>query len=759
MKDVFISYTSADQAWADWLAWVLEDNGYTVDAESLETGPHSSFVQVMQQGMQQYRRVLLILSPALLKADAATPSGLSTVNMGSMRHYLIPIKVENCEPIGYLGLVAGINLAEKTEVEAEQTLLEAIQAILRSQEPPEKIAEIQKVKTNSVSPQSLQGKELSECDPSKILFIKNIRDPNGKWAYTPERLPQMDEPIKERVFDLYWPSTGRGAKSLYKGDLMLLNQQAKITHVVEVLDSKVRENSAGYFRWVRIVWMPDEDDWSQLPHQREVLGFEPPTIGGGTAYSLANLSELQKKWKSLEAFQQHVFQVLTGTLKPQDSWNEDYKYRDQLKLRRCTTTVQGYRERLTDDLSIEMMQIPAGRFVMGSPEDEPERQSNEGPQHEVRVPEFFMGKYPVTQAEWRWVAETLPQVNRELKPDPSEFKGYRRPVDLVSWDEAVEFCDRLGLYTGRTYRLPSEAEWEYACRGGTTTPFHFGETITTELVNYDGKDDLNGSWSGSYGRGPKGDYRGETVPVDHFGVTNTFGLCDMHGSVWEWCLDHYHDDYEGAPTDGTAWTDEGVTNESRVRRGGSWGVCPGMCRSSYRHVPRGSSYYLGFRVVCDPDLSRKERTKAEQQQIEVEGLNKQVEALKTFQSELEEAKVVAEWLDQQREDGMAEKLGKSALAQYPLIRRQASKKSVEAFYFTLGQFLENLSHCLIWGRNNSLVEPVTPIALDDKAYIFAFESLKTNIPSQLPPNGVRQLNDYIDNLLEFLPTHEHLQAD
>ncbi|MDB9526272.1 SUMF1/EgtB/PvdO family nonheme iron enzyme [Oscillatoria sp. CS-180] len=289
---------------------------------------------------------------------------------------------------------------------------------------------------------------------------------------------------------------------------------------------------------------------------------------------------------------------------------EDYEYRNRLKLRRRMLTVQGYREPLTDDLSIEMIQIPAGHFVMGSPEDELDRNSNEGPQHEVQVPEFFLGKYPVTQAEWRWVAENVPQINRELTANPSHFKGDRHPVESVSWYDAVEFCDRLSLHTGRTYRLPSEAEWEYACRGQIAPPegansqyppFHFGETITTTVANYDGTDDPDGAWSGSYGRGPKGEFRQKTTPVEHFEVTNAFGLCDLYGNVWEWCLDHWHDSYEGAPTDGSAWVDEDAEeNQFRILRGGAWYNDPRSCRSAYRGIndPRGSINGFGFRVLC-----------------------------------------------------------------------------------------------------------------------------------------------------------------
>ena len=245
---------------------------------------------------------------------------------------------------------------------------------------------------------------------------------------------------------------------------------------------------------------------------------------------------------------------------------------------------------------LRMMEIPAGSFMMGSPEEELERQDNEGPQHEVTLGRFFMAKYPVTQAQWRAVA-AMAQVNQELESEPSGFKGDLNPVEKVSWHDAVEFCDRLTIHTNRQYRLPTEAEWEYACRAVTSTPFHFGETIDTQLANYRGTDDdLFGA--GSYGDGPKGEYRKKTTPVNQFKGANALGLVDMHGNVWEWCQDHWHDNYKGAPTDGSAWVEGGNANH-RVVRGGSWGSDPGNCRSARRSfiTPDYRYNFLGFRVV------------------------------------------------------------------------------------------------------------------------------------------------------------------
>ena len=258
-------------------------------------------------------------------------------------------------------------------------------------------------------------------------------------------------------------------------------------------------------------------------------------------------------------------------------------------------TNQYYEEPLAEGvLPLWMMQIPAGSFTMGSPPEELERLDSEGPQHEVTLSQFFMAKYPVTQAQWRVVAE-MPEVNRELKLSPSRFEGDLRPVEQVSWYEAVEFCDRLTLHTNRQYRLPSEAEWEYACRAGTTTPFHFGETLSTDYANYAGANENYGA----YGPGSRGEYREETTPVDEFACANAWGLCDMHGNVFEWCQDHWHDNYDDAPTDGSAWLTENE-EATRIIRGGSWADFPWSCRSAFRGSDRpvNRDFLIGFRVCC-----------------------------------------------------------------------------------------------------------------------------------------------------------------
>ena len=257
------------------------------------------------------------------------------------------------------------------------------------------------------------------------------------------------------------------------------------------------------------------------------------------------------------------------------------------EIKRITKNANYFGEDLGDGVTLEMVAIPGGTFIMGSPENEEGYHSSESPQHEVTVPPFFMGKYPVTQQQWRVVA-ALPKDKIDLKSDPSYFKGDNLPVECVSWNDAQEFCARLSRMANKTYRLPTEAEWEYACRGGTTTPFYCGETISTDLANYDG--------NYTYGQGQKGEYREKTTEVGKF-PANPFGLYNMCGNVWEWCEDGWHENYINAPTDGSAWTSP--STEYMLLRGGSWYDVAGCCRAAFRIRDSRDIrlIYCGFRVV------------------------------------------------------------------------------------------------------------------------------------------------------------------
>jgi formylglycine-generating enzyme required for sulfatase activity len=283
-------------------------------------------------------------------------------------------------------------------------------------------------------------------------------------------------------------------------------------------------------------------------------------------------------------------------LKPFDFETVKLDERGRVIQRPQVTKVRRFIEDLGGGVQLPMIEIPAGEFWMGAPLSEtlgepapdPEEYTLdfERPQHLVQVPRFYLGQNLITQGQWQVL----------MGKNPAHFKGDDNlPVENVSWLESIEFCQRLSAKTGRTYRLSSEAEWEYACRAGSTTPFAFGATITPEIVNY------NGGYP--YGKAAKGEYRSKTTPVGQF-PANSFGLHDMHGNLWEWCLDEWINSYNDAPVDGSARgdIDSRDSNKYRVIRGGSWNDYASNCRSARRcYIPAANSFRIvGLRVVAVP---------------------------------------------------------------------------------------------------------------------------------------------------------------
>jgi formylglycine-generating enzyme required for sulfatase activity len=238
--------------------------------------------------------------------------------------------------------------------------------------------------------------------------------------------------------------------------------------------------------------------------------------------------------------------------------------------------------RFRNCVGMKLVLIRAGTFLMGSPRSEPQRHGNEGLAREVTVERpFYLGVYPVTQRQYEKV----------MGRNPSWFckanrGGSQHPVEQVTWHEAVEFCQRLSehpdeLSAHRVYRLPSEAEWEYACRAGTTTPFSWGASASSTSANF------NGHFP--YGNGARGPYRRRTTSVGHY-EPNSWGLFDLHGNVWEWCSDRY--------LDGDPVVEE--KGRDRVVRGGSWFNEGGLCRSAcrLRRSARDGDFNVGFRVTA-----------------------------------------------------------------------------------------------------------------------------------------------------------------
>lgn len=248
--------------------------------------------------------------------------------------------------------------------------------------------------------------------------------------------------------------------------------------------------------------------------------------------------------------------------------------------------------RFTEDLfgvKLELVRVPNGTFMMGN-----DRSPNpeEKPAHRVNVRSFYLGQFEVTAQQWNTVSERLPRINHNL---PKMYIGpgitwnfeETTPADVLFWDHAVEFCERLTRFTGRKYRLPSEAEWEYACRASTQTEYSFGDQIDFKLAHFR---DITAAFSPSYW----------LIPVGTKGYANDWGLYDMHGNVAEWCLDHEHTNYFGAPTDGSAWTQSG-NSQRRMQRGGYYGVKVEFGRSSSRLSwdTRGTVSTFGMRVAAD----------------------------------------------------------------------------------------------------------------------------------------------------------------
>ncbi|MGM0488128.1 MAG: formylglycine-generating enzyme family protein [Planctomycetota bacterium] len=251
---------------------------------------------------------------------------------------------------------------------------------------------------------------------------------------------------------------------------------------------------------------------------------------------------------------------------------------------RETAKALDQREEITNSIGMALKLIPAGEFMMGSPEDEEDRNEDEGPQHRVRITQpFYLGETEVTQGQWEAVMESQPWDGERYAEEGSDYAA-----SWISWEDAVAFCERLSEKEGRTYRLPTEAEWEYACRAGTDTAYSFGDD-PSELGEY--------AWFVDNAMNVGEQYAHEVGRKR----ANYFGLYDMHGNVWEWCADWYDSDYYGdSPTEDPSGPTSG---SDRVYRGGGWAFAAWRCRSSYRFglFPASrSSLYLGFRVARGP---------------------------------------------------------------------------------------------------------------------------------------------------------------
>ncbi len=327
--------------------------------------------------------------------------------------------------------------------------------------------------------------------------------------------------------------------------------------------------------WLTLLSQPQEffttNVPSTLPPTLPIITDIPPEL-----ITFDSRTELVTVDASTEPeLQTFKFEVLTIKISSKYEISETIKEQGE---------AQQFIENIGDNIILEMVSIPGNSFWMGSPETATEKWETETPQHPVTIAPLFISKYPITQVQWQVI----------MGKNPANFQGENRPVEMVSWYNAIEFCSRLSAQTGRAYRLLSEAEWEYACRGGTTTLFHFGNILTPELASYNFQD--------AFACTLQQNYYEQTTDVGSFSA-NAFGLYDFHGNVWEWCADPWHDNYGEAPSDGSVWEKDG-NSVYRVLRGGGWLNYPRGCRSANRNYknPRARYKSLGFRVALSHSI-------------------------------------------------------------------------------------------------------------------------------------------------------------
>ena len=319
----------------------------------------------------------------------------------------------------------------------------------------------------------------------------------------------------------------------------LEQQREKVTsEIAKVKSDALKELQQEVVKLKQLVMQPAE-----LEQQREKVTSEIAKI----------------KSDALKELQQEVMKLKQSVVQPADPLTdfaeilpeitfETAFIDDNKNIRRETRKARQLVETLPNNVKLEMIYVPGGTFMMGSNESDSEK-----PIHPVTLKPFFVGKYPVTQAQWEAI----------MGNNPSKFKGANRPVETVTWDDAMQCCAKLSQLTGQQYRLLSDAQWEYACRAGSVTKYSFGEIIMPALANYDAS-------------GIK-----QTTDVGKY-PANAFGLYDMHGNIWEWCEDVWHGNYQGAPADGSAWMAGGDLNRHLIR-GGSWYNYVNNLRCAYRY--------------------------------------------------------------------------------------------------------------------------------------------------------------------------------
>jgi formylglycine-generating enzyme required for sulfatase activity len=563
-RELFISYSHHDLRWLDRLRVHLKplEKIYRLerwDDSRIKAG--DLWRQEIEEALARAEVALLLVSPDFLASDfidsSELPSLFQSAREKGLRILWVPLRPsiwkKHPEIAKYQAIIpANKTLAQMSEVEQDVAMVQIVEAIEDT--------------FNQIKEQRLNLQTAAKAEKAaKIEKAAEAKAASGKLAEA-EKVVKAEKAVEAeleaRRKDSQW-------RVVEEQTLLKQEEDARLACLRAEADALAEEAE----RW--------RADYQQLQRENERLKQQ------------AKQQAKQAGLERLQTVERSTFPAVGEPALIQIPVTRGWLVRqgNQWQTKTEKITRAGYRQELTKEIAITMLKIPAGEFQMGSSGKEADRDQSEGPQHRVHLQSFFLGQTPVTQAQWKLVAG-WPKLALDLNPDPSNFKGANRPVERVSWVEAMEFCHRLSQHTELSYTLPSEAQWEYACRAGTTAPFVFGDTLTPVLANYDG--------NYTYGSGPNGTYRKETTDLVSF-PANAWGLQDMHGNVWEWCLDHWHENYEGAPSDGSPWVNGGDEAE-RLLRGGSWFDLPSCCRSAFRDwwLQAGRNDDVGFRLCGFP---------------------------------------------------------------------------------------------------------------------------------------------------------------